>query len=346
MDKSVIEQGVAHLAQTVLGIDESSRVFGLERIFTGMEADIYAFSVESGGDATRKIDEYVLKLFAGDSSGKAEDEYATMQAVVEVGLRCPGPVAFGEASSALKTPFILMERIRGPSLKQAFYRASEQDKSEALATLCEIFVEIHRADWEPFRETFLGWDAEDPHGYLLALMPGILEEIKKLRKPGFVPVWNWLGERMKDVPCEHPAIIHGDFHPGNVLMPPGARPVVLDWGGATIGDARKDLAWTLLLMGGDDPTVRGLVYQEYLRQWGSPLDGFEYFEVLACLTRLLFIVDSYGYLIERLRQREDSDQEIAKLAAHVYGTHQLMYDRTGIDVTEVHETLDAFPMAA
>lgn len=49
-------------------------------------------------------------------------------------------------------------------------------------------------------------------------------------------------------------LLHGDFHPGNVML--GAQgPVVIDWENATSGPPPADLAmtWILLRVAGDDP---------------------------------------------------------------------------------------------
>ncbi len=43
-------------------------------------------------------------------------------------------------------------------------------------------------------------------------------------------------------------LLHGDFHPGNILMS-SRGPVVIDWTNATRGDPHADVARTLLLVG-------------------------------------------------------------------------------------------------
>jgi tRNA A-37 threonylcarbamoyl transferase component Bud32 len=43
------------------------------------------------------------------------------------------------------------------------------------------------------------------------------------------------------------ATLHGDYHPGNILLTPDG-PTVIDWGEASRGDAAADIARTLLLL--------------------------------------------------------------------------------------------------
>lgn len=343
----MIEQGVAHLARTVLNVDGTSRIFDLEKIFVGMEADIYSFSVESGAGEGHKVSHYVIKEFSEGNVEKAQTEFDAMKAVIQVGLTCPRPIAVDTASTFFSRPFVLMEKVQGMSLKQAYYDAgTEEEKNKCLSLFCRIFGDIHWSDWSPAREHLLTWEDADVYGYLLTLMPVILEEIKRSGKPGFAPVWNWLGERIKDVPCERPSLIHGDFHPGNVLLPHGSPPVVIDWGGATIGDVRKDLAWTMLLVGAYETSLRDLILDEYRRQWGELLEGYEYFEVLTCLQRLLFLIESYDLLARRLEQRENSEWELSKLTEQIESIHQMVKDRTGIEIPEVDAVVATLPGAA
>ena len=37
------------------------------------------------------------------------------------------------------------------------------------------------------------------------------------------------------VPCRHPALVHGDFHPNNILLREDGSAVVIDWAGLQKG---------------------------------------------------------------------------------------------------------------
>jgi aminoglycoside phosphotransferase (APT) family kinase protein len=65
---------------------------------------------------------------------------------------------------------------------------------------------------------------------------------------GFLPIVAWLEERREAVPCLQPSLVHGDFHPNNILLREDGSAVVIDWAGLQASDARFDLAWTLLLV--------------------------------------------------------------------------------------------------
>jgi len=53
-----------------------------------------------------------------------------------------------------------------------------------------------------------------------------------------------------------PRLLHGDLHPGNVLMSP-AGPVLIDWDNASAGPRAADVAETWVLLGCFDPGVPG-----------------------------------------------------------------------------------------
>ena len=54
-------------------------------------------------------------------------------------------------------------------------------------------------------------------------------------------VLDWLQTRTKAITPTEPTVVHGDFHPGNVLLRTDGASFVIDWTGADISDYRFDL---------------------------------------------------------------------------------------------------------
>jgi len=48
------------------------------------------------------------------------------------------------------------------------------------------------------------------------------------------------------------SLLHGDFHPGQVMMSAG-KPVIIDWPSATRGDPLADYAWTRIILSMGEP---------------------------------------------------------------------------------------------
>ena len=57
-----------------------------------------------------------------------------------------------------------------------------------------------------------------------------------------------LGERLRASATGRPAVLHGDYHPLNVLLENGHVSGVLDWTNVQVGDRRADLARTLTIL--------------------------------------------------------------------------------------------------
>jgi aminoglycoside phosphotransferase (APT) family kinase protein len=103
---------------------------------------------------------------------------------------------------------------------------------------------------------------------------------------------------MKELP-EGDRLLHGDFHPGNVLEGDGSE-AVIDWHNATVGPPAADVArtWVLLKFSPLPPGAsrferiqaelgRGLLRRGYMRAYerAAPLDG----DLLARWMRVLAI---------------------------------------------------------
>ena len=97
--------------------------------------------------------------------------------------------------------------------------------------------------------------------------------LERYEQPGFFPLIRWFEERRSSVPCPHPSVLHWDFHPSNILIRTDSSPVVIDWTGLRVSDARFDLAWTLLLARSYlGQAWRDRILSEYERLLGSRVE--------------------------------------------------------------------------
>jgi aminoglycoside phosphotransferase (APT) family kinase protein len=65
--------------------------------------------------------------------------------------------------------------------------------------------------------------------------------------PGLEDLVKWLIENRPPEP-EKNVIVHGDFHPMNLLVKDGKVSTILDWSGFMVGDPMYDLGWTKALL--------------------------------------------------------------------------------------------------
>lgn len=65
-----------------------------------------------------------------------------------------------------------------------------------------------------------------------------------VRRPVFEAAFRWLEDHMPAYdPARPPALVHGDFRLGNLIVTPDGVSAVLDWEMAHIGDPVEDLGW-------------------------------------------------------------------------------------------------------
>lgn len=109
-------------------------------------------------------------------------------------------------------------------------------------------------------------------------------------RPVFELALRWLTDRLPGP--VNPALVHGDFRLGNVIIAPDAIRAVLDWELVHIGDPMEDLAWlctTPWRFGAVDLPVAGLgereqLYAGYEAAGGSvDRDRVRWWEILSAL---------------------------------------------------------------
>lgn len=127
-----------------------------------------------------------------------------------------------------------------------------------------------------------------------------------------------------EVEAAVPTLVHGDFHPGNVLRSDSHISGVVDWAGAIVADPRYDVAYCALdltLFASHDVAEQFVTAYEQLR---GPLTGMWFFRLLAAATALPdpadWAVGYRGHGVEvdddALRGRFTEWVEAALVAAH------------------------------
>ena len=188
---------------------------GLKKIAEGREAEIYEW--EPGT---------VLRLFRDARAAESiEYERAAMEAVrAFVPLV---PVVLG-VTEVMGRPGIIMERIDGRDLLSV----------------------IAKRPWMVWRA---GQIAGEVHARLHSVVapasiPSLRERADGVSRSPLVPphiaVW---ALRELDAMPDGDRLLHGDFHPGNILMS-AHGPVVIDWTNVTRGNPDADLGRSLLIL--------------------------------------------------------------------------------------------------
>ena len=230
------------------------RVGDLELLGAGREAEVFAWA-----------DGRVLRLARDPADGEMiAREAAALAAANEAGANVP---AAHELLTVEGRPGVVLDRVDGVDLLDRLERRPWTVASVA-RTLGREHAALHRVEAPP-------------------ALPALREELRHRLGSPLVPddVRARTLERLDALPAGD-RLLHGDFHPANVLRTE-SRCVVIDWTNGAAGDPAADVARTLLLVTGgtlpDDastllralaPVARRLLVGAYLRAYASraPLD--------------------------------------------------------------------------
>lgn len=319
----------------------SLKIRSLEKFKSGWESELFLFILESGPPGNRIAEQLVLRLYSGEGSWeKAALEYQSLMRLHEVGYPVPRVEALELGHSLFGKPFIIMEKISGEDMWSLMQAATANGDPEPMFLFCQLLVRLHALDWRLFVEDPPNVRFEDPYKYIDEWFGTARNSLVQFPVPGFQPVVDWLYARRESFYCRRPSPVHNDFHPGNVLLPEGGAPVVIDWTGFRVSDARFDLAWTLMLidayLGAD---CRARMLREYEQQHGEKVAALAGFEVCACAGRLFGAFVSLLQGAEKMGMRSEAVEAMQKAREPYQRVYVRLLDLTGIRIPEVEQLL-------
>ena len=315
------------------------RVSDLTNITIGWESEMYSFAVEYGPAGERQREELVMRIYPGrDAHHKSGREFHGMSQLHKVGYPVPQVLLLERDRSPFGKPFIIMEKIKGRVMMSLWASSPQEKQWELLTLFCKLLVQLHTLEWRPFVRDGARADTQDTYAFVDCELDKRRSRLTRFPVAGFAPVMEWLEARRDQVPCLHPSLIHGDFHPDNILLRDDGSAIVIDWTQVGISDPRFDLAWTLLLASTHaNVTLSDLMLQEYERLVGAAIEQLDYFQVFACLKRLYGVTASYSYGPENLGMRPDALATMGTLIDAFKKVYDLLLEKTGIRVTEVEK---------
>jgi aminoglycoside phosphotransferase (APT) family kinase protein len=218
-----------HLGQPV-AID------ALRRLSGGASRETWAFDAVAA-DGTRH--ELVLRRDPGAAVGMSDRslEFALLAAAHAAGVAAPRVWFLLQTDDGLGSGFV-MERIDGETIPRRILRDDAYAAARPkLAHQCgQQAARIHALD--PARLPTLPVQGAQEQ---IALYRGYLDGFGEPH-PAFELGLRWLSEHAPADP-PRPALVHGDFRNGNLVVGPDGLRAVLDWELAHLGDPVEDLGW-------------------------------------------------------------------------------------------------------
>jgi aminoglycoside phosphotransferase (APT) family kinase protein len=218
-----------HLRQAVT-------IEGLRRLSGGASRETWSFDAVTADGARHGL---VLRRDPGASTGQSDRsvEFALLDAADQGGVATPRVWFLLEPDDGLGSGFV-MERIEGETIPRRILRDETYAAARPLlARQCgEQAARIHALD--PARLPALAVQGAREQ---IAVYRGYLDGFGEPH-PAFELGLRWLAEHAPPDP-PRPALVHGDFRNGNLVVGPDGIRAVLDWELAHLGDPIEDLGW-------------------------------------------------------------------------------------------------------
>ncbi len=215
------------------------------------------------------------------------DELRLLRSAEKAGVPVPAARWAESGPTSLGAPFILMDRVEGETIPRRIFRATDpEERTRLLGQCAAALARIHRM---PATEVVFLGPAQQPR----ALLEAQLSTLDALGEPHpvFELAVRWLLARAPS--CSRPAVVHGDFRLGNLIVGSHGLLSVLDWELAHLGDPGEDLGWFCVRawrFGVDHLAAGGLggreqLLEAYVAAGGVPpaLDGLRFWEVYGSL---------------------------------------------------------------
>jgi len=274
----------------------------------GVETGIYGFDMECLDEANHNPGKFVLRLYPDKNSIRdSKKEYLVMQELKRIGYPVPNVYFWESDCSYFNGPFLIMERIDGPTMWNTFESAAAGKKEEILYRFIRLLVRLHNLDVGALSPVLTGYSRFMPepsqvdvdidlNDTALLAMTGInfIENVVlHYNRKDLLPIIEWLKQQTGTVSFEKPSLIHFDFHPENVLISTDNVPYVIDWGGWEIFDYRFDLAETLFLI----EDYFGRKYSDMCLRFYGQISGWEishleFFQTGVILIKIVRIIAS------------------------------------------------------
>jgi aminoglycoside phosphotransferase (APT) family kinase protein len=320
---------------------EGVRVQDITSVGDGWETEVFSFALDYRETGALCREDLILRVYpGGNAAAKSAKEFAVMKRLHSLAYPVPQVFALQLGEGPLVKPFVIMEKITGPTMGAAFEAASEQERQELLRLFCRLFVDLHSLDPRPFATDLHMEVRPDSQSAVARALAQWREYVERFGRKEFAETFNWLVQHASDIGSERLALVHWDFHPWNILLGEGGSPFVIDWGGADVTDFRFDLAWTLLLVGTyGSAKARDLVLDEYKRIASYDVEQIDYFEAAACLKRLFSIAVSLSDGPEALGMRPGAERAMLENPEHIRAVQDVLRDRTGLVIPAIDDLL-------
>lgn len=227
-------------AQLVRTIDPAWRLLDIEILSGGEAAHVVMLDVaKPDGSRERLVVRRHRPRDLANNPDIARDELRLLALLAAEGVAAPRPIHH-EPAGLFETPCLVVTHVDGTPAED------HPDPAALVDAMALYLAQLHRVDGDRQALAFLprteGWLAET-----LANAPAAPDETLSETR-----IRQALASLPPLTPRHRPALLHGDFWPGNIIWRDGDIAGAIDWEDAAVGDpvadlanARLELAWLM-----------------------------------------------------------------------------------------------------
>jgi aminoglycoside phosphotransferase (APT) family kinase protein len=189
------------------------------------------------------------------------EEFGLLNAVRDIGVPVPEPIAFESAGGRFSSPGMLVSFVEGTSVAPRVLKKPEYETARGRLSgqLAEALARVHSlARAETSERGLLPAPPPDPAVGQVEEWQRQLDEIGE-PFPAIELGLRWLRANAPE-PAD-PRLVHGDFRLGNFIVNENGLGAVIDWELAHVGDPAEDIGWLCIRswrFGNDDKPVAGV----------------------------------------------------------------------------------------
>ena len=233
-DPRVLAGLLAARLTEVLGVPAA--VPEVRRLTGGASRETWSFTARPAGGEPRRL---VLRRDPPGEDrvagrGGMALEASVLAAAARAGVAVPPLVDAGTDPAVAGAPYLIMDHVDGETIARKLLRDPQYERARAglAAELGRTLARIHAI--EP--EAVPGLPSAEPLQRLRAAYDALGEPL-----PTVEIALKWLERHRPDDVA--PAVVHGDFRTGNLIIDSTGLRAVLDWERVHWGDPREDLGW-------------------------------------------------------------------------------------------------------
>jgi aminoglycoside phosphotransferase (APT) family kinase protein len=259
----------------------------------GFDTSIYKFQLKGASpDLSRPL---VLRIFTRDPNlDRAPFESIIQNSLSNLGYPVPYVYSTSINGDIFGGSFMIMEFLTGQPM-------INEPEDQIPKMLARAHLDLHSIETTVIENTLRGAGISKEDVSFDRRFNWVNKRIESGGHEWLQPARDWIVDHRPEEP-KRLVVIHGDFHPLNILVSKGRVSGVLDWSGFMIGDPALDIAITRFLgtvafpyylLHIDWPRLIGIYSEHYLGERLIDSERISFYEVARNLTSLLEGVEGH-----------------------------------------------------